>query len=243
MSQGTLAALNFSATAGAYTAAKTQNLEIGAPTVVTIGTGTSTQTYPLDRYYNYSAFEAIYLASELQYAGTIKSLGFYKANGSDVNPIEAVTIYMKNTTESSLSDGTYSTTGYTQVYSGTFTNNATSGWMSVDLSPQFTCNGSNLAILIVKGNQAYTTSYPNWTYTTATTTRVRCSHSDSAAPTSLTGSTSLPNMQIKIFPNASILYPPQNLTAAPGNGSVFLAGRHLFQVNQQVIKYIKIQHC
>jgi len=223
MSQGTLAALNFSATAGAYTAAKTQNLEIGAPTVVTIGTGTSTQTYPLDRYYNYSAFEAIYLASELQYAGTIKSLGFYKANGSDVNPIEAVTIYMKNTTESSLSDGTYSTTGYTQVYSGTFTNNATSGWMSVDLSPQFTCNGSNLAILIVKGNQAYTTSYPNWTYTTATTTRVRCSHSDSAAPTSLTGSTSLPNMQIKIFPNASILYPPQNLTAAPGNGSVILS--------------------
>ena len=223
MSQGTLATLNFNATAGAYTAAKTQNLEIGAPTVVTIGTGTSTQAYPLDRYYNYSAFEAIYLASELQYAGTIKSLGFYKASGSDISPIEAVTIYMKNTSESSLSDGTYSTTGYTQVYSGSFTNNATSGWMSVDLSPQFNCNGSNLAILIVKGYQAYTTSYPNWTYTTTTTTRVRCNHSDSAAPTSLTGSTSLPNLQIKIFPDTSILYPPQNLTAVAGNRSVILS--------------------
>ncbi|MBP8704738.1 MAG: choice-of-anchor D domain-containing protein [Candidatus Cloacimonas sp.] len=223
VSQGTLAALNFNATAGAYTAAKTQNLEIGAPTVVTIGTGTSTQSYPLDRYYNYSAFEAIYLASELQYIGTIKSLGFYKASGSDVNPIEAVTIYMKNTAESTLSDGDYSTTGYTQVYSGSFTNDATSGWMSVDLSPQFTCNGSNLAILIVKGYQAYTFNYPNWTYTTTTTTRVRCNHSDSAAPTSLTGSTSLPNLQIKIFPTPGILFPPQNLTAVPGNGSVTLS--------------------
>ena len=223
MSQGTLAALNFNATAGAYTVTKTQNLEIGAPTVITIGTGTSTQTYPLDRLYNYSAFEAIYLASELQYAGTIKSLGFYKASGSDVNPIEAVTIYMKNTSESTLSDGTYSTAGYTQVYNGNFTNNATSGWMSVDLSPQFTCNGSNLSILIVKGYQAYISSYPNWTYTTTTTTRARCNRSDSAAPTSLTGSTSLPNLQIKLFPNTSILYPPQNLTAVPGNGNVILS--------------------
>lgn len=88
-------------------------------------------------------------------------------------------------------------------------NDATSGWMSIDLSPQFTCNGSNLAILIVKGYQAYTFNYPNWTYTTTTTTRVRCNHSDSAAPTSLTGSTSLPNLQIKIFPTPGILFPPQ----------------------------------
>jgi len=77
--------------------------------------------------------------------------------------------------------------------------------------------------LIVKGYQAYISSYPNWTYTTTTTTRARCNRSDSAAPTSLTGSTSLPNLQIKLFPNTSILYPPQNLTAVPGNGNVILS--------------------
>ena len=34
---------------------------------------------------------------------------------------------MKNTSSNTLADGTYSTTGYTQVYSGVWPNTATSG--------------------------------------------------------------------------------------------------------------------
>ena len=163
MAEGTLAAFVFNAVAGQYSANTTVNVEVGAPMEVVIGNGTSTQSYPIDRYYNYSSHEAVYLTSEIGTAGTIKSIGFYKASGADVNPIESVTVYMKNTSSNTLADGTYSTTGYTQVYSGTWPNTATSGWMEVNLDNQFAYDGSNLSILTIKGNQAWTSNYPVWT--------------------------------------------------------------------------------
>ncbi len=222
VSEGTLAALVFNAVAGQYSANTTVNVEVGAPLEVIIGNGTSTQTYPIDRYYNYSGHEAIYLASEIGTPGTIKSIGFYKASGTDVNSIEAVTIYMKNTSSTSLATGTYSTNGYTQVYNGAWPNTATSGWMEVNLQNQFAYDGSNLSILTVKGYQAYITNYPNWTYTTASATRARQNRSDDAQPTSLTASTNLPNLKLKIYPAAGMLYPPQNLSATATHGSVTL---------------------
>lgn len=199
MSNGTLASLIFNAAAGVYTASKTETTEVGAPSEITIGSGTTSQTYPLDRYYNYSGHEAIYLASEIGMAGSIKSIGYYKASGTDVNPIEAVTIYMKHTSDATIATGNYSTTGYTQVYSGTFPNNAASGWMEVNLNQRFEYNGtSNLAILVIKGYQAWISYYPNWRYTT-TTTRARQNHSDTAQPTSLTATTKLPHLKLTIF--------------------------------------------
>lgn len=200
MAAGTLANLNLSASAGAYSASQNLSLEVGAPETITIGTGTSTQTYPLDRYYNYSGHEAIYLASEIATAGSISSIGYYKASGTDTNPIEAISIYMKHTTTSSLSTGTYSNSGYTMVYSGSFPNNASSGWMEVELNQRFDYDGSsNLSILVIKGYQYWTSSYPNWTYSNSGTTRARQSHSDSAQPTSLSASSYLPNLKLQIF--------------------------------------------
>ena len=208
MAVGTLASMIFNATAGAYTASKTESAEVGAPTEITIGTGSSTQTYPINRYYTYSGHEAIYLASEIGIAGTIKSIAYYKASGADVNTIEAVTIYMKNTTATSLATGNYSTTGYTQVYSGTFPNTATSGWMEVNLSTQFLFDGvSNLSLLVVKGNQTWTSYYPMWTYTTASANRARQNRNDNSQPTSLTASTNLPNLKLKLFPIAGFTPP------------------------------------
>jgi hypothetical protein len=222
MSEGTLAALVFNAAAGQYNANTTVNVEVGAPMEVVIGNGTSSQSYPIDRYYNYSGHEAIYLASEIGTPGTIKSLGFYKASGTDVSSIDAVTVYMKNTTSTTLATGTYSTAGYTQVYSGTWPNASTSGWMEVNLSTQFSYNGSNLSILVLKGYQYWTSYYPMWTYSTTTTSRARQNRNDDAQPTSLTATTYLPNLKIKIFPTAGMLYPPQNLAASASHGSVTL---------------------
>ncbi|MDD2229339.1 MAG: C25 family cysteine peptidase [Candidatus Cloacimonetes bacterium] len=224
MTSGTLASMVFAATAGAYTASKTQSAEVGAPTEITIGNGSSTQTYPINRYYNYSAHEAIYLASEIGIAGTIKSIAYYKDSGTDVNTIEAVTVYMKNTTATSMETGNYSTTGYTQVYSGTFPNTATSGWMEVNLSNQFLFDGaSNLSVLVVKGYQYWTSGYPNWRYTVSSTNLARQNQNDSAVPTSLTATTYLPNMKLKMFPAVGMLYPPQNLAATATHGSVTLS--------------------
>ena len=224
MSIGSLASVLFNATAGIYNASSTKTVEIGAPTQIIIGSGTSGQTYPVDRYYNYSAHEAIYLASEIGLVGTIKSIAFNKLSGTDLNPAEAVSIYMKNTSESVLTTGVYSTTGYTLVYQGNFTNNAETGWMEVNLDTMFEYNGiQNLAILTVKGFQQFTYDYANYAYTDTQTTRARQNQSDSAAPTDLSAVTYLPNILIKMFPDTSILYPPIDFTAAASNHTIALS--------------------
>jgi len=164
-------------------------------TTVTIGTGTSTQQYPINRYYGYSAWEGIYLSSEIGTNAVINKVAFNKASGADVAAINSVSIYMKQTTATTLATGAYSTTGYTLVYSGTFTNNATTGWMEVTLSNSFAySNASNLQMLILKGYQAYSSTRPYYYYT-ASTGRFRQAASDSAMPTSLTASTYLPNVR------------------------------------------------
>jgi len=223
MPQGSLVDFVFNATAGQYTANITKNVEVGSPPEVVIGNGTSSYYYPLNRYHNYSGHEAIYLASEIGTAGTIKSIGYYKDSGSDTNVIEAVTVYMKNTSSSTLATGSHSTAGYTQVYSGTWPNTATSGWMEVDLDNQFPHDGTNLSILIIKGYQYWTNGYPRWTYTTTSSNRARQSGSDYSQPTSLTATTNLPNLKLKIFPAPGQLHPPRNLSATPGNGYVNLS--------------------
>jgi hypothetical protein len=223
MTDGTLVTLLFNATAGSHNATSTQYIEVGEPLEVIIGEGTGEQSYPVDRYYNYSAHEAIYLASEIGVAGSIKTLAFNKLSGSDVNPIESVTIYMKHTGETSLASGNYSTTGYTLVYSGTFPNNAATGWMGVDLSPMFTYDGvSNLSVLTIKGFQQYINNYPKWAYTSVSPSRARQNRSDSAAPTNLLASANLPNLRLEVFPQVDILIPPNNLSASASHQSVLL---------------------
>lgn len=223
MSDGTLVELVFNAVAGTTTATATEYLEVGEPLEVVIGNGTSVQSYPLDRYYNYSAHEAIYLASEINMAGTLKSAGFFKGEGGDLNPIESVSIYMKNTPEATISSGNYSTSGYTLVYSGSYPNNAASGWMEVDLNPMFSYDGvSNLAVLTIKGYQQWINDYPQWTYTATTPSRARQNRSDSAAPINLLATNNLPNLRLKVFPEYDMLYPPQDLTAAASHQSVLL---------------------
>lgn len=225
MAAGTLATFSLNAIAGAYLASQNLNLEVGAPETITIGTGTATQTYPLDRYYNYSSHEAIYLASEIASSGAICSIGYYKASGSDTNSIEATNIYMKHTTANSLSSGTYSTAGYTLVYSGPFSNSATSGWMEVDLSQRFDYDGvSNLYILVIKGNQNWTSSYPNWTYSSSSSSRSRQGHNDYAQPSSLTSTNNLPNLRLKIYQSSTASAPfiavsPDSISETVDSGS------------------------
>lgn len=222
MPVGTLATVIFNAVAGSYSANRTDNIEVGAPLELIIGNGTSTQSYPIDRYYNYSVHESIYLASEIGGNATIKSIGFYKASGTDSNPIDAVSIYMKHTSSTTLASGNYSLAGYTLVYSGSFPNSSATGWMEANLNPMFTYSSAqNLQILIVKDYQQYINNYPQWRYSSASN-RSRQNRSDSAMPTSLTVSNNLPNINIKYFPINDMLYPPQNLSASASHQSVRL---------------------
>ena len=218
VAQGSIASFEFSAITGAYYATQQFYLQVGAPTEVTIGTGTNTQTYPLNRFYSYSVHESIYLASEIGMGGKIKNIAFYKNSGNNTDPIENVKIYMKHSTQSSLASGTYSTSGYTLVYDNSFPNDSISGWKEVELNPQFEYNGtSNLGILIIKGYQDWTSYFPNWRYTTASPARARQAQSDSSTPSSLSTSNNLPNIRFKIFPLISgpmIAANPSSITAS-----------------------------
>ncbi|HNX01256.1 MAG TPA: BNR-repeat neuraminidase N-terminal domain-containing protein, partial [Candidatus Cloacimonadota bacterium] len=196
---------------------------------VTIGTGTSTQEGPLNRYWNYGAFEGIYLQSEVGPACTISAIGFNKASGSDVNPITSVTIYMKTTSETTLATGNYSTTGYTQVYSGSFPNTATSGWMEQTLTTPFNYDASgNLAILIVHGYQYYTSSRPYWYYTATADYKTRATYEDDEAPISLTANYNRPNIKITYTPSTPMVYTSSTTTQ---NTTSLYAG----DANQQII--------
>lgn len=168
----------------------------GPTPLITIGTGTSGQSYPLDRYYNMSASEAIYLASEIGMPITITSIAYNKVGGADLNPIGPVSIFMKHTNDNSFATGTYDSTTYTRVYHGAFPNNLATGWHSVNLTTPFAYNGtSNLAVLVVKHYQAWISNYPTYAYTTITPNRHRAARDDNNMPTSLTASSSLPNVR------------------------------------------------
>jgi len=169
-----------------------------------VGTGTSAPAYysgnntPLDRYYNFSSAEMLYLPQELgNRSFTISSLGFYKDSGA-TGSITGVTIYLKHTSETTTPTATTSLTGYTQVYSGSITNSTASGWQSVNLSPTFAYNGtSSLQILVTKNNQAYISSGPVYRYTSATPNRARSNANDLytwSVTTTLTASAELPNI-------------------------------------------------
>lgn len=202
---------------------KTRTCNISFTSQIIIGTGTtSSPNQPVYRYWNYSAHEVIYLQSEINVAGNINNIAWNKASGTDVNPIDAVTIYMKQTTDNTLASGTYDLTGYTQVYSGTFPNDATSGWMDITLGTPFAYdNSSNLQILVIKGYQLYTSSYPYYYYTATTSTMSRYDYDDNVPPTLLTATTMRPNVRLTMSTQA----PPANdvgvlAIRAPGIGAL-----------------------
>lgn len=146
----------------------------------------STETFPMDRYYNYSTCEMIYLQTEMGPAATISAIGFLKNSGWNTRNIENVKIYFKHTTNTTLDDGTYSLAGYTLVYDGAFENMYDWGWQSVQLDQFFQYNGtSNLQVLIIKGYQDYTYYYPLWDYYSTSGTRLRYQSDDDAQPTFL----------------------------------------------------------
>ncbi|MCX7785359.1 MAG: T9SS type A sorting domain-containing protein [candidate division WOR-3 bacterium] len=169
---------------------------------IIIGTD-STYSYhgPLNRSYNYSTHEAIYLQSEIGISGVITHIAYYKHLSVDLSPIENVAIYLKHTGEEILANGIYSLMGYTEVFTGTFTNNAHQGWMGVSLTTSFPYNNSdNLQILIIKGYQAYLAIQPIWwRYTTTSPIyRTRQAYNDNTPPTNLNQTYNRPNIRLMI---------------------------------------------
>lgn len=179
-------------------------------TQVEIGNAEAFAGQPISRFFRYHASEFIYLQSEIDVQGDIKSIAFNKASGSNTQPILAVTIYMKHTSDNTKTTGTTNTVGYQLVYDGTFPNTAATGWMSVNLDTPFAYNNTdNLEILIIKGDQAPLTSaqFPRWFNTSSgAANRIR-SYNDDSNPWSSTRTMSalngLPDVRFEIEPTTA----------------------------------------
>lgn len=169
---------------------------------VIIGTGTqSSYTQPMNRFYNYSSWEAIYTQSEMGGAKDLTHIFFDKGAGTDLNPLTNVMIYMMHTTGDTVATGQVTdTSGYTLVYSGSFPNNNATGWHGVALNNIFSYNGvDNLRILIRKYHQAYitTAASPAYKYTATTVNRSKNGYSDTQIPTlqSMAANLNRPNVK------------------------------------------------
>ncbi|MFA5405438.1 MAG: C25 family cysteine peptidase, partial [Ignavibacteria bacterium] len=96
---------------------------------ITIGTGTSTEAYPIDRYYNYMRWQAIYLKSEIGVTGNISKIKFYQSNSMAGVTSGPTTIYMTMVSNETLATGNWDVTGHTTVFTGTVNNLSAPGWL------------------------------------------------------------------------------------------------------------------
>jgi hypothetical protein len=168
---------------------------------VTIGTETANESYPIDRYYNYMRWQAIYLKSEIGVTGYISKIKFYQANAMSGVTSGPTTIYFAMVTDETMATGNWDVTGHTTVYTGTINNLAAPGWLEITLSTPYLFDmgqNKNLLISINRDYQSYISTYPQYNYTTLTVNRSRRNRSDTAIPTSLTQSTYRANIQLEM---------------------------------------------
>ncbi len=147
-----------------------------AQTIV-LGTGAAISVFsPLNRTNDYCVYEVIYFKNQINLAGVINAFAFQRHDGSNVDSIENVNIYMKHTNFAQLTAGNFDTSGYTLVFSGTFPNDSGAGWREVMLNGMFTYNNTdNLQVLVEKGYQPAipnTPVTPRWIYTNTGTPTV-----------------------------------------------------------------------
>lgn len=121
----------------------------GAEEIVTIGTGTSTNTYlPSYSFYNYSMTQQIYTADEIGGSGIINSISL----NFSAQKNRTVDIYLVETDKSSFSSSTdwVAVTAANKVYSGALC--STTGWITYQLSTPFNYSGNGNLLLVIDDN-------------------------------------------------------------------------------------------
>ncbi len=132
---------------------------------ITVGTGTSTTVYmPYYTFYNYSLCQMIYKAEELREAGLKAGpvTGIAFESYSTYHYLRTgIKIWLSATTLTAAPSTSVSTSGMTQVYNGTVTQQT--GWTEIDFtSSPFTWDGtSNLMVTVVMNHGSYSSS-TNW---------------------------------------------------------------------------------
>jgi len=134
-------------------------------------------------YSNYNVTEALYMDAELGtntftvLGSEIRTIGVYVSTLGSPTTANGYKIWMKNTTMPYLAASTYSTAGYTLVYSGSINLNS-SGLNKIYLNTPFTrLSGNNLQVMFERNDGIYNAGFTfdvslgNNTSTTALTCR------------------------------------------------------------------------
>lgn len=123
----------------------TISITVTACTATTIGTGTVNWNYPMHTYYHDGRVQSIYLASEVGAAGSITSLALNVVSAPNID-LNAWTIRMKHTTQSTYASAYFESAGWTVVYQANEPA-GTTGWRTFTFTTPFNYNGtSNLMI-------------------------------------------------------------------------------------------------
>jgi hypothetical protein len=151
-----------------------------------IGTGTTAVGYPFYTYYHDSRTLMLYTASEIisngGSPGMITKIGFNVVSAAS-QIMNGFNIKMQTTTAGSVTG--FINTGWTVVYSGTYTVPGT-GWRYIDLQTPFSWNGQqNLLIEICFDNTSWTSN--STIYSTAASGMTWHQHVDNGTGCSLTG--------------------------------------------------------
>ena len=135
---------------------------------ITIGEGNGmTDMVPYNTFYHYSFTEQIYLANEIEYAGSIKAVSFRLAYSYNTECTSDIVVYMKNVSRSAFDD----TSDYEPVaednivFSGPWTIPANyDGWVTITFDTPFLYNGNdNLMIAIDENTNDYAIRYFRFT--------------------------------------------------------------------------------
>ncbi|UHO38776.1 fibronectin type III domain-containing protein [Chryseobacterium capnotolerans] len=187
-------------------------LSIQAQTI-TIGTGTSTQKYPLGASWGFERSASIYTAAEIGTTGSILSLGWNSTSASNIGM--PVKIYIKpvgTTTTLTAQNWNTLTTGATLLYSGNVGLIPT-GWYTIPLQLPYTYNGVDNLMVLVETNYGGTGSFS--TGAKLTHSNVPSGHmyieKDTTPPTTQTGTVTAnrPNIQMTFgTPPACLSMPP-----------------------------------
>lgn len=119
---------------------------------VTVAAGTLTSAIsPINHANPDGVWECIYLQSQLNQAGQITQLAFEKLDGTNVGPLDGVTVYLKTTTATQFTAGPIDSAGYQRVFRGSFPNATPSGYQVLTLAQPFAYNNTeNLSVLIIR---------------------------------------------------------------------------------------------
>ena len=151
---------------------------VSMPTFIQVGNGTSTNyELPLNNYYNYSYTQQLVTASEMGNApATLTGIDFqYAYSSPSTAKSSGVTIYMANTTTSSLASSfvPYNSSTFQAVYSGNL--NCTQGWNHFQFTTPFNYNGTGNLLIAVVDNAG---DYDGNSYTFYTHTASNMAHHD-----------------------------------------------------------------